>query len=181
MNHQPYETWILEESGLTTAQKRELSAHLEDCQKCTKLEKSWRTARQQVNSMPAVDAPSGFSQRFQASLPLRRRIQELRQARILLISLITTAIAIFIALGIFILPHTSLVSVMIILLGGILKLINSVTQTWLFVSSIVRAVPTGLLIGVIASSSLFISLLAILWTVSFFRITMKGSLVTNEK
>jgi anti-sigma factor RsiW len=180
MNHQPYETWILDESELSTPQKRELLEHLEKCPKCAGLDKNWNTARMEVKSMPVVSAPVGFSHRFHASLAHRRKLTERQQARVLLISLVSSGVAILITLGIFLLPQTSMISVMVNFVSTLLKLINSITQLWIFLSSIVKTAPTGFLVVVGLFSSLMISLISVAWAFSFYRITMKGVKVTHE-
>lgn len=180
MNHQPFENWILEENQLSSTEKHDLLEHMEKCPKCASLEKSWRAARQHVKTLPAVDAPAGFSHRFQASLAYRRKLQEQRQTRILLISLVSSAVAILITLALFLLPHTSLTSLMINFLGSLLQLINVISQFWLLVTSIVRSTPPSFLITLMLAVSMLISIISVLWVLSFLRITMKGIKVTHE-
>jgi anti-sigma factor RsiW len=181
MNHQPYETWILDEKELIPDQKMDLLEHLEKCPKCSGLEKHWKAARQEVKSMPVVAAPADFSRRFHASLAERRRLLALQQTRVLLISLVSSGVAILITLAVFLLPHTSIVSVMVSLFTTFFKLINSVTSLWIFLSSMLRSAPTGFLVSVGVMISLLVSMVSVLWAVSFYRITMKGMKTVNEK
>jgi anti-sigma factor RsiW len=180
MNHQPFETWILEESKLSSTEKHELLEHMEKCPKCANLEKNWRMARQYVKTMPAMDAPAGFSNRFQASLAHRRKLQEQRQTRILLISLISSAVAILVTLALFFLPHTSFTSLLINFLGSLLQLINAISQFWLLLTSFIKSAPPSFLITMMLVVSMLISIISVLWVFSFLRITMKGIKVTHE-
>jgi hypothetical protein len=181
MNHQPFETWILDESELSQVQKHDLLEHLEICPKCASLEKNWKSARQEIRSMPAVNAPAGFHTRWHASLADRRRAHELQQTRTLLIILVSSAIAILITLGIFLLPHTSMVSLLVSMLTGFMQVVNSISEIWTFITSMLRFAPASFLISVGVIVSLCTSLITIIWVFSFYRITMKGTSVVHEK
>lgn len=74
MNHQPFETWLLEEQPLNAAQKRELLEHLQVCSVCAALAETGALLRRRN----LVSAPAGFSQRFQQRL-LRQRARERKQ------------------------------------------------------------------------------------------------------
>jgi hypothetical protein len=181
MNHQPFETWILEESELSQVQKQEYLKHLELCPKCASLEKHWKAARQEIKLMPVVEAPSGFAKHWQASLADRRRAHELQQTRTLLIILVSSIVAVLITLGIFLLPHTSMVSLLVSMLTGFMQVVNSISEIWTFITSVVRFAPPSFLISVGVIVSLCTSLISIIWVVSFYRITMKGTSVVHEK
>jgi anti-sigma factor RsiW len=180
MNHQPFENWILDENQLSTVQKHEFLEHLEKCPKCAGLEKSWKAARHEVKSMPVVNAPAGFSKRFSASLVNRRKAYEHHQAQVLLISLVSSGIAILITLGVFLLPHTSILSMLISLIAGTLQIVNLITQLWIFLTSLLKAAPTSFLISVGVMVSLFVSMLSVIWAFSFYRITTKGMQIVHE-
>ena len=56
MNHQPFETWLLDDKVLTPTEKRELDSHLRTCKNCTALAE---TGLALVNSS-ATAMPSGI-------------------------------------------------------------------------------------------------------------------------
>jgi hypothetical protein len=180
MNHQPYENWILDECDLAPDDKRKLIDHLEICPKCAKLEKGWKSARHEVKALSAVDAPVGFSQRWQVELIEKRKRHAQQQTRILLISLVSSASAIAIALGVFLLPQTSWISVMVSFVTGIFHLVNAIAELWIMFTGILKAAPASFLISLGLILSFFISLISILWAVSFYRITMKGTSLSHE-
>jgi hypothetical protein len=74
MNHQPFETWLLDEVHLTTAEKGELNAHLRTCKTCTVLAETGLVLRSAKVIAPSV----GFTARFQEKLALQK-IAERRQ------------------------------------------------------------------------------------------------------
>jgi anti-sigma factor RsiW len=180
MNHQPFENWILDENQLSEPQKQEFLSHLEKCPKCAGLEKSWKAARREVKTMPVVAAPTDFSKRFSASLAERRKAHEQHQARVLLISLVSSGIAILITLGVFLLPHTSMISMMITMLTGTLQVLNLISQLWIFLTSLLKAAPASFLISVGVLVSLFVSMLSVVWAFSFYKITTKGMQIAHE-
>lgn len=74
MNHQPFETWLLDEAHLTTAEKQELNAHLRTCKTCAALAETGLVLRSAKVIAPTV----GFTARFQEKLALQK-IAERRQ------------------------------------------------------------------------------------------------------
>ena len=180
MNHQPFENWILDENRLSETQKHDFLEHLEKCPRCARLDKSWKAARREVKTMPVVAAPVDFSKRFSANLVERRKAHERHQARVLLISLVSSGMAILITLGVFLLPQTSMLSMMITMLTGVLQAMNLISQLWIFLTSLLKAAPTSFLISVGVLVSLLVSMLSVIWAFSFYRITMKGMQITHE-
>lgn len=68
MNHQPFETWLLDDKILTPAEKRELDSHLRACRTCTALAETGLALR---STRAAVPTP-GFALRFQHRLAARK-------------------------------------------------------------------------------------------------------------
>ncbi|MGC8855437.1 MAG: anti-sigma factor family protein [Anaerolineae bacterium] len=93
MNHQPFETWLLEEQPLNAAQKRELQEHLQVCSACASL------AEIEVLLLkPALmPAPAGFAQRFQQRL-LRQRARERGQRLWGMILLLVMGVALLVGM-----------------------------------------------------------------------------------
>jgi hypothetical protein len=79
MSHQPYETWLFDETELSREQAQALQAHLHECQQCRGLEKSWKTLDGKIQATPMVSPQPGFSQRWRASLAERRARQQMLQ------------------------------------------------------------------------------------------------------
>jgi hypothetical protein len=75
MNHQPFETWLLDDLSLTAEQQRELQAHLRICQACSAIAETDLA----LGSARQVAPREGFPARFQAQLAQHRRGQKIRQ------------------------------------------------------------------------------------------------------
>jgi hypothetical protein len=68
MNHQPFETWLLEGGALTPQEKRDLDAHLKVCAHCAALAETGLA----LKSARMVSPAPGFTARFQQRLVARR-------------------------------------------------------------------------------------------------------------
>jgi hypothetical protein len=74
MNHRPFEDWLLDDQLLDPAQKRELDAHLRECDACRGIAESNLALR----SARIVGPAPGFTTRFQERLVVARRAQRRR-------------------------------------------------------------------------------------------------------
>jgi len=68
MNHQPFETWLLEDKLISPEQKRELHSHLRTCAYCTALVETGKA----LSSMKMMSPAEGFTSRFQVRLAARK-------------------------------------------------------------------------------------------------------------
>jgi hypothetical protein len=84
MNHQLFENWLLSEEPLSPAQSGELREHLRSCQTCSRLQASWKGVEQMIREAPQVSPAAGFAARWQMRLAEQRRLQQRRQAAIML-------------------------------------------------------------------------------------------------
>jgi hypothetical protein len=174
MNHQPYETWILDELQINPQEQDSLHQHLKECPECQQLYYSWNKVQTQLKSAPVKTAPAGFVGRWKSQLVTRQKEQERRQARTLLISLASGAGAIMIALAVILLPDFSIISITVGFLTTLIKLFSGLESLWSITSGIVKSAPTITLIisGLLLAG--WISLAAFAWGLSIWRITSKG-------
>ncbi len=180
MNHQPYENWILDELQITPQEQDSLNQHLKECPECFKLSHSWNKVQTQLTSAPVKPAPDGFMRRWKTDFAARQVAQERRQARTLLISLASGAVAVAIALAVILLPDFSFISMTVGFLTTIVKIFSGIESLWSVVSNIVASAPTiTLVIGGLLIAG-WISLAAFIWGISIWRITTKG-VKTNEQ
>ncbi len=75
MNHQPFETWLLEDKLISPEQKRELHSHLRTCAYCAALAETGKALSSVKMKSPAV----GFTSRFQARLAARKVVDRRRR------------------------------------------------------------------------------------------------------
>lgn len=71
MNHQPFETWLLDELNLTATQKQELNTHLRVCKTCTALAQTSLVLR----SAKVIEPNAGFTLRFQEKLAIQKIVE----------------------------------------------------------------------------------------------------------
>ncbi|MCB9111845.1 MAG: hypothetical protein H6634_11410 [Anaerolineales bacterium] len=74
MNHQPFETWLLDDKVLTAAEKRELNSHLRTCKTCSALAETGLALRSARAASPAP----GFALRFQHRLAAQKALERRR-------------------------------------------------------------------------------------------------------
>ena len=74
MNHQPFETWLLDEKPINAEQKHELDLHVRTCAYCAALMETGKAFR----SVKMMSPAPGFTTRFQARL-VARKVAERRQ------------------------------------------------------------------------------------------------------
>lgn len=97
MNHQPFETWLLDDKALTPAEKRDLNAHLRACKTCSALAETGLALR----SARAVPPAPGFVLRFQQRLAVQRVAERRRR----LWGLIVLALSAASLIGLFVAPY----------------------------------------------------------------------------
>jgi hypothetical protein len=75
MNHQPFETWLLDDKHLSKAEKHELDSHLRTCKPCSALAETGLALRSAKVASPAA----GFTVRFQQRLATQKIIERRRR------------------------------------------------------------------------------------------------------
>lgn len=75
MNHQPFESWLLDDRVLATDETRELHEHLQSCVYCTAL----RDSGIQLRAARAVPPGNGFMLRFQGRLAAQHAADKRRR------------------------------------------------------------------------------------------------------
>lgn len=108
MSHQPFETWLLDESGtLSQEERRALQAHLASCGQCQRLAQKWQAVQGELKMRRMVSPASGFAQRWQASLAERRARDQRRQAWKIFGALLGVALLTLLALAGYLLATTT--------------------------------------------------------------------------
>lgn len=75
MNHQPFETWLLDDKVLTPTEKRELDSHLRACKACSALAETGLALR----SSRVVSPKLGFALRFEQRLAAQKALERKRR------------------------------------------------------------------------------------------------------
>ena len=88
MNHQPFETWLLDDKHLSANEKRELDAHVRTCRYCSALAGTGLALR----SANVVSPAAGFTARFQSRLAAHKLAERRRRLWGLILLAVTGAI-----------------------------------------------------------------------------------------
>lgn len=75
MNHQPFDTWLLDEKPITPEQKRELDLHVRTCAYCAALLETGKAFR----SVKMMSPAAGFTARFQDRLAAHKLAERRRR------------------------------------------------------------------------------------------------------
>jgi hypothetical protein len=173
MNHQPYETWILDGYEDNPENRELLQIHLRVCTKCAQLHSSWQKAQHQIKNAPIQKAPGNFVTNWQKNLVLFKEKQKRIQARTLLLSFISGALVVLIALGAVLLPKISFISVIVTVTSAAVRLVESIKQIWILIMSLLKVAPTTTIIVIGTMLVGWILLAVLAWAVSVWKVSLK--------
>jgi hypothetical protein len=176
MKHRPFEDWLLDDQLLNPAQKRDLDAHLRDCNACRAIAESNLALR----SARVVGPAPGFTARFQERLVLARRAQRRR----------TLLGTLFFSLGGMILLALLTGPTLVSMIGSPAAWLAAMVQALLFIYSTVMAVLEASpvvfrvlpgfmppFVWLVLLSTL--SGLGLLWSISIWRLVRRPQGVTS--
>ena len=174
MNHQPFDTWLLDPEELNIEQRGELNEHLQSCPQRRQLSASLARVDQFIQNTPIQRAPDGFTARFQSSLARRRKEEQRRQVRTVILILLA---AIFVTSGIFLgnfLAHYSLTK----LIGSLIQFFAYAPQRLIefrfIVSFWIVKIPTPIFAITGALIVFWTFLLLTPWVLTLLRIKRQG-------
>jgi len=175
MNHQPFESWLLNEDPLTPQQRGELNLHLADCENCGTLDGSLRAMEKALRSAPMAAPVSGFTRRFQMSLPARQALEQRRLLQRFF------AIALLLTTGIFtLLAVTSLFSSgpaawVNLFLQSVVRAAIVFQQTEDVIGNLIQVIPVPILVLVWIATTLTVCFLSLGWAASIWKIASLGA------
>ncbi|HAX71645.1 MAG TPA: zf-HC2 domain-containing protein [Anaerolineales bacterium] len=175
MNHQPFESWLLDDKHLTPVEKRDLEAHLRTCKNCSALAVTGLALR---SARAAAPAP-GFAMRFQQRLAAQKVAERRRR----LWGLIVLTVSTVSLLGLFLAPYalafvSAPVEWLTAALGYFLFLFTSIQAFGEVLSVFVRMLPSFLppYVWMVILSGL--AGVGLLWIVSIWRFARRPQGVT---
>ncbi len=178
MNHQPYESWILDETVLSLAEQRQMKEHLDSCAACRNLAAGWVAARRSMRAAPPARPAPGFTGRFQARLAERRALQHQLQARRFVVIITTASLLTLFALTAYLAFTTSFATLLVNAFGLATRLVIQWNNVQLVIRSLWHALPPYIPVAIWVILSTGLGLLGLAWAVSLWRISAKG--VTNR-
>ncbi len=170
MLHQPFENWILDPHEMSSQERQELRAHLENCPHCRTLAGQWRAAEYQLLQRVQVGPAPGFLQRWQARLAAskaRNLLTVHRVAPALAIGLLIVAFALAVS---YFSAHS------------MIDLLNSLSRAFIWISAqvqgILRTIGDWLgnpLAYLPLALIVFVALvIALVWLTALWRISRRG-------
>jgi anti-sigma factor RsiW len=174
MEHQPFETWIIDEIELNIEQKAAMDSHLAACPKCRGLSQAWSHVRERIETAPVALPAPGFSQRFQSSLAERQlRKQQLQVRRLFLFLVLGAALSFFTWIAI-LLASASPVDLLVAGFQTITQLFVSYDILQHGIVSLFFSVPIVIPIALWILITSALAILALIWAVSLWRIAFQG-------
>ncbi|HEY9078004.1 MAG TPA: hypothetical protein VIO61_15825 [Anaerolineaceae bacterium] len=173
MNHQLYETWILDGEA-PAGKEAELQAHLLTCTECQRLQRGWQGAHHMVRTTPPAQPRPGFSRRFQANLAERRARLQYRQIFLVFLGGSAAALTVFaitmVLTGISTTPTNLIVGFTraVVQASQWVNLAQTFANTWL------KVVPLPINIAIWVALTGTFCLLCLAWAAAIWRIFTKG-------
>ena len=170
MNHQPYETWILDDQPTAQKERNELEQHLKDCPDCIRLSESWKRVDKALSNPVVAPAPAYFLRDWKANLAIRKFELERRRKRNLMVLLGSVALVILFILAALLVPGVSIISISVALISSLVALLNTLENLiTLIVRSIQQVPPRSLIITTVILSSWFL-FATVAWGVSIWKL-----------
>jgi hypothetical protein len=104
MDHKPYESWLVADEALLPDQEISLQEHLETCETCRQLQKSWQEVEDIFEERILLRPNSGFTERWQLRLAkefsLQSEKEQLRSTWMFLAATTGTAFLVLVIMSI---------------------------------------------------------------------------------
>jgi hypothetical protein len=176
MNHQPFETWILDVKNeeLSIDQRKALYEHLLECIHCQQIQSSWDAARQQMDPHHMAAPRRGFAQRWQTAREQKLIQKQHRQTRWIFAGFTLTAL---LALGLWVAYTLAHISIPQILVSAFI-LFSWIFIEWNIVSTFImvlrNTIPSYIPICLWIFFSTSFCLLGFIWALSIWKIFGQG-------
>ena len=113
MAHQPYNTWLLDETKLTQEQCVQLENHLKTCSECQPVHQAWLSVKKEIKTSPMAEPAADFTARWKAYAQIRNTINQKQLAQRWLLGLSLGAIVTLILLVVQIFTSDSVWTLMV--------------------------------------------------------------------
>jgi hypothetical protein len=177
MSHQPFETWILEEGGLSPQERQGLNEHIEECPHCRKLMNNFQAVHIRLSTAKTIAPAAGFSQRWQATLEKRFEAQHMKQTlqvrRFFLFLGLANILSLFVLIIFLLAEGNSMIWLAETASRVSYFLVWFERLTGLFFAFL-HIAPLTLPLALWVTITGAFSILALIWVVSLWRINFKG-------
>ncbi len=174
MEHQPFKNWLLDEELLSREQQKELDAHLVICPECAGLKRRLDGVVHQMQTAPLVAPPSGFSQRWKASLEERKIQSQQRHIRRLLIFFIIGALVTFFSMMVYTVINTSPADLIVTVVQTFTNLFLQWDNVKMSMLSLLQSVPLVIPLALWITLTTLLAILSVVWVAALWRISTQG-------
>jgi hypothetical protein len=174
MNHQPFETWIVEGSPLSVTQDKELHDHLLTCQKCCILSTSLKAVERHIKTLPVKNPRAGFTDRWKEQLVERQARALERQSRRLFYGMAIAAGLLLVMVVLYLVfngsPMSWFIGLMEVSVDTIinLRILQHTITTWM------RTVPWTIQLAIWIPITTVFGFLGLTWVIALWRIPTRG-------
>lgn len=124
-SHEYYEELILKDGDLSGEERKNLKAHLEECEKCQKLEEQWKSCLNLLSKAPMVKPKADITGKWEQTLQVRTFEKEMKNQNrqiigtIILITVLSVFSCTVLLSPEFLIPSTIQASQILLLLAGL--------------------------------------------------------------
>lgn len=174
MNHQPFESWIFDDTRLTREQDVSLEDHFKECPVCLEKALNWKAAQAKLQAAPMQPPQPGFTNRWQSAFAQRLARQQRIQTRRFLLILCMSVILVSITLIGYLVATYSLIDLISVIFETIGGLVARGSLILGYAVPILRALPPIIPMGFWILFMLALVLLGVVWVSTIWKITMQG-------
>jgi len=187
MTHQPYLDWLLVNPDrpietLTSDQRAALQFHLDECLECQRLSAAWQAVNIELQAAPLMEPAPDFTARWQTRLEASRRRQHRRQSMIIFAMSLGLAFILLTILATLVWPIFQSPRLLLwTYLYQLVRWASLLSSAQQFISSILQGTALSLSpLGLIFAAG-GLTLLAVLWVVSYRALTNPHSISTRSE
>jgi hypothetical protein len=176
MNHQPFETWIVDRQDLSQEEQLSLQQHLASCAECRNLQEKWRMVHLELSNTPAVAPRLGFTRRYRASLLERRALAQRRQAWKLFLMCSGASAAVLLLLVVYLIGNSTPAEWIQAAMRTITNTADTLTSARNLAVNWFQVTPIGLNLVVWMAITLTLCVLTFIWVFALWRTSSVGAL-----
>jgi len=174
MEHNLFETWIIDQVELNSEQEYALQQHLLDCSTCQRLQRNLQAAILSIQTSTPVAPEPGFSRRWNDSLAHRRAQQQAKQIsftrNILLVGLLFL-LAMLVGYSLLI---TSPMRLLVSGMQNVMSLVLCWNQLGRIAFNLISALPPIIPLAIWVLLSTGLAGLSLFWVLTLWRISRQG-------
>jgi len=173
MTHNRYRNLILDEESLSLKEQQELTEHLLLCHECARFKQSADHSINLIVTSAEIRPPANFTRSWLVSFEARKREQEKKQARQLILGLSGGILTVVLAMLIILLPDFSLISLAAGFISTMIAILNTLEKAFTVLTTLFQSIRPGTLILTLAIAIGWILLACFTLGLSVWKLAIK--------